>query len=260
MKSKSKLIFNLHDFYSLCPSFNLIDSNGYFCNIPSKEKCNTCLKINSYASPSLHSNTSISSWRNLWHEFFIHCDEIVCFSESSRTLLLKAYKAINLKKIKVVPHRLPKDFYPSKILLKENKTMVIGVVGNIRFNKGSKILAQLAEEISDKSLDIKIVIIGSTDIYTDKSLINVTGEYNQKNLPQLITDSGANILFFPSIWPETFSYVVQELMHYNLPIACFNLGAPAERIASYKKGLIINSMQPKVILNNLVKFHRKIYG
>jgi len=138
--------------------------------------------------------------------------------------------------------------------------MVLGIVGNIRFNKGSKILSQLAEEISDKSLDIKIVIIGSTDIYTDKSLINVTGEYNQKNLPQLIVDSGANILFFPSIWPETFSYVVQELMHYNLPIACFNLGAPAERIASYKKGLIIHSMQPKLILNKLVKFYREIYG
>jgi glycosyltransferase involved in cell wall biosynthesis len=36
------------------------------------------------------------------------------------------------------------------------------------------------------------------------------------------------LCLLPSIWPETFSYVTQELMSLGVPLVCFDLGAPAE--------------------------------
>ncbi len=66
-------------------------------------------------------------------------------------------------------------------------------------------------------------------------------------------------MLFPSICPETFSYVVHELMDMKLPVASFNFGAPAERLASYSKGLVLSSMDPASVLDELISFHRKTY-
>jgi glycosyltransferase involved in cell wall biosynthesis len=78
-------------------------------------------------------------------------------------------------------------------------------------------------------------------------------------LTGLIEKSGANVFLFPSIWPETFSYVVQELMSMSLPVASFNFGAPAERLETYQKGLVLDSMDPATVLDDLISFHRKSY-
>lgn len=66
-------------------------------------------------------------------------------------------------------------------------------------------------------------------------------------------------MLFPSIWPETFSYVAQELVELDLPVACFDLGAPAERLRNYSKGMILKETTASAILDDLISFHRRIY-
>ena len=63
------------------------------------------------------------------------------------------------------------------------------------------------------------------------------------------------MMLFPSIYPETFSYVVHELMAMDLPIAAFNIGAPAEKLRHYAHGLLLFSRQPEDILADLIQFH-----
>ncbi len=45
----------------------------------------------------------------------------------------------------------------------------------------------------------------------------------------------------------------------DLPVASFNFGAPAERMISYPKGLILASMDAAHVLDELILFHSKIY-
>ena len=66
--------------------------------------------------------------------------------------------------------------------------------------------------------------------------------YKRNEMPDIVERNGINIAFFSSVWPETFSYVTQELMEMEVPIVCYNLGAPAERVASYERGLVIPEM------------------
>jgi glycosyltransferase involved in cell wall biosynthesis len=67
----------------------------------------------------------------------------------------------------------------------------------------------------------------------------------------MVEASGANVFLFPSIWPETFSYVVEELMQLEVPIVCFDMGAPAERIRHYPKGKLIPLSDAREILSRL---------
>ena len=59
------------------------------------------------------------------------------------------------------------------------------------------------------------------------------GRYKVSELDKIIMEQGISAVLFPSICPETFSYTVSELIHVGIPVACFNLGAQAEKIKGY---------------------------
>jgi glycosyltransferase involved in cell wall biosynthesis len=258
-KSNCRLNVMTHDFYSLCPSFNLIDMDGQFCNVPDFKTCNKCLSKNSHIGPSYHHSIDIESWRSLWFMLLSMSDKITFFSKSSKDIFLKAYPSLNNRKLAVIPHTVEKLIKAKKINIEKTETLHIGVFGHFMFNKGSHIIESVANEINMQELDIKITLFGTTDRYIDNSVIEIKGDYNKQDLPMLIKKSGVNVVLFPSICPETFSYVTHEIIGLGLPIASFNLGAQAETISKYKNGLILNSYNPKIIIEKLKTFHKKIY-
>ena len=70
--------------------------------------------------------------------------------------------------------------------------------------------------------------------------------------------TGINMFFFPSVWPETFSYVVAEMIALGLPIVAFDLGAPAERLRSYELSRLCAETSGAAALATLAGFHRDL--
>jgi hypothetical protein len=91
-------------------------------------------------------------------------------------------------------------------------------------------------------------------------VVRQTGHYQPQELRKLIVNSGANIMLMPSIWPETFSYVTEELIQLDLPLACFDLGAPGERVMRYPKGHLLTSMDAATVLRELRSFYNNTYN
>lgn len=247
-----------HDFYLVCPSHFLLDHTGKYCQIPELEVCANCLPRNRYGFATLFIERDISKWRAIWGSLLAVADEIVTFSNSTAELLMKAYPQIESAQISIKPHQV--DHLTGRIAkIKQTSSLRIGVVGQIGFHKGAAFIQQLSREIKRRGIDINIVVIGSIEVSCEPSVVSQTGPYRYDELPNLINASGANIMLFPSIWPETFSYVIHELMNMNLPVASFNFGAPAERMSSYPKGLVLASMDAANVLDELILFHSKIY-
>ena len=71
--------------------------------------------------------------------------------------------------------------------------------------------------------------------------------------PSLLGD----IYLIPSVCPETFSYTTEEAMTMGLPVACYDLGAPAERVKKYKKGLIISKIDAQTTLKEIEQFFQR---
>jgi glycosyltransferase involved in cell wall biosynthesis len=136
----------------------------------------------------------------------------------------------------------------------------IGIVGEIGFHKGSHVVQALAKEIARNELDVTISVIGTLDIQCDSKVVRETGPYDHSQLVELIEATGPNIFFFPSIWPETFSYVTDELMQLHVPIVCFDLGAPAERVRNYARGKVIPIAAAELILRDICQFHEDLAG
>ncbi len=254
----ARLSILVHDFYLVCPSHFLLNHHGKYCHIPDSQICNQCLPKNRYGFATLFTEKDIAKWRAIWGSVLTIADEIVTFSNSTAKLLIKAYPQIESSQIIVKPHQV--QYIPeTTISIGQTATLRIGVVGQIGFHKGAAFIQQLSKEIMRRGLDIAIVVIGSIELSCESSIVRQTGPYQHDQLPELIHSSGTNIMLFPSIWPETFSYVAQELIQMNLPVASFNFGAPAERIATYSKGLILSTMDAAKVLDELINFHHKIY-
>lgn len=257
--TSARLTIFIHDFYLVCPSHFLIDNTGMHCHIPDMSYCASCLPNNQQGFTTLFFERDIVKWRLIWGALLAISDEIVTFSKKSSQLLLKAYPQIQGAKISVVPHEV--NYLPCKSpQITNTNSLRIGVVGHIGFHKGSLFIQALAREIIHRGVDVKIVVIGMIEASCEPLVVTQTGPYQHDDLPDMIERSGANVFLFSSIWPETFSYVVHELVKMDLPVASFNIGAPAERLASYPKGLVLDSMEPGSVLENLILFHRNIYN
>jgi glycosyltransferase involved in cell wall biosynthesis len=256
--TSARLRVLVHDFFLACPSHFLIDHEGKHCHVPDVSVCSGCLPKNQQGFATLFVERDMPKWRSIWGAMLSIADEIVTFSHNSSMLLSKAYPQIEKARISIIPHKVTPVFgnFPK---ITNTDSLRIGVVGQIGVHKGSLFIQSLAEEIGRCNSDVKIVVIGAIEAVCDPSVVTQTGSYQHDELLELIEKSGANVFLFPSIWSETFSYVVQELMTMNLPVASFNFGAPAERLATYQKGLVLDSMDPVPVLDDLISFHRKMY-
>ncbi len=157
----------------------------------------------------------------------------------------------------IVPHRV--DYRPARLpSVDPAAPLCVGVVGQISVQKGARIVADLLARIDREERDIRVVVIGALDLRVVSKRLRITGRYERKDLVDLIEANGVNMLFFPSIWPETFSYVVEETMRLRLPIVAFDLGAPAERLRGYDLGRLCAEVSADAALDTLVAFHEEL--
>lgn len=143
-------------------------------------------------------------------------------------------------KSKVIITSLP-DFKNSKDLINtRNKNIVVGIIGAISENKGSKELEKIVNYY--KNTNIEIVIFGSTNIDF------ITNCYSYKNideLNELLLKHNPNMLIELSIWPETYSYTLTLAMITQLPILYLKkngLSVVEERLSIYNKAFSFTTL------------------
>ncbi|MBE6089737.1 MAG: glycosyltransferase [Clostridium beijerinckii] len=247
-----EIIMLLHDLFCICPTINLLNDKGCYCNIPRIEECKECLMNNKLIHYGEYD--SMERWRECWKDFLSQCNKIIVFSENSRDLMEKSYGLIN--NVDVIPHSV--DYMiPLIKKYKTTKTLNIGLLGVLGFHKGIHIIRQMLELIKNENLDIKIILIGSTTEELNHKDFRQIGEYTTDSIPKLVLENDIDLFFISSIWPETFSYTTQEVISMGLPIVSFDIGAPAERIKKYKNGLVLDSFNVKKSLNDIIDFSRK---
>lgn len=252
-----KISMRGHDFYSICPSFNLLNCDNEFCRVSYKNGCENCIAaIQSFQSKRsreilFFGFKTIADWRKMWGEFFSCLDELIVFSHSTKEIFLQAYPIL-AEKIKIIPHEvspLP------KVSVKVHEGINIAMLGNINSTaKGCLVIAEMC--LNNPDADIHLFAVGAYT-HPPQNLV-VTGKYSPAELPLLMEKYQIDIVFIPSICPETFSYTTSEAMSMGLPVVCYNMGAPAERVKKYAKGLVLKTIKPAENLLEIKIFVEKL--
>lgn len=227
-KDRAALEVAVHDFYAICPSHNLLEKGKTYCHVSrDMDRCHACLRDGPFETQP---DFNLGQWRSAWGEFLGRADEIRVFSMASADILRVCYELKDTQ-IRHVPHE---PLAPLSPVQPAAGPMSVAVVGHVAYHKGSEVVRELATLLAP---DERLTVIGSLEGPLPPN-VTVTGVYGREQLPDLVRRHGINCCLVPSIWPETFCYVVQEIMQMGLPLVVFPLGAQAERTAAYARGVV----------------------
>lgn len=252
--NKASLYVYIHDYYYICPTVNLLNKNGYYCGLNNKILCNKCLENNKFNF--YKQCKDIDLWRSEWNDFLENCEEVIVFSNDSQNIIKGVYK--NLNNIVVRPHNV-NYITPIKMKTKIKSSLNIGILGALTYHKGFNIVQQILEIIDEKKLDINITLIGEIDCEEELNYkkFKKTGCYSIGEMDKLVNNNNIDVFLIPTVWPETYSFTTQEIIMMEMPVACLNIGAQAEKVKKYSKGLIIDSFDANVILDEIINFMEK---
>lgn len=236
------MLYLVHDYFAICPRITLLTSDNVYCQTEFDEAvCMECMRSGVSSGAQVASNCDVHRWRATMQRFFERIDEVRTFSYDTKRRMERVFPTARFT---YVPHQ-PLDMLSAVNKLSFNP-VVIGVIGNISVLKGAYKILELAEYLATRHAQVRIVVLGRFEVpAVGYGNLVVHGSYKRRDLPDLVRHYGISVVLFPSIWPETFSYVAQEVMQLNIPLVCYNLGAVPERIADYPHGGVAMSFAPE---------------
>jgi GT2 family glycosyltransferase len=256
-KTTARKYYYQHDFINICPTYNLLNQHGNFCGVPKDiEVCNQCQVKNIYSLRNDNANMKLDKWRVLYENILSLCEVIFCFSQDSKSHLLKVYPAM-VTKIIVKPHTLKNiEKIVDTVDFTENDVIHVGVLGGINYAKGLDVIKSLAQKKLFSSKIFKLTVIGNIYSLPIKNVL-VTGEYKSVDLISIVRKHKIDLFIIPSIWAETFCYTADEIMHLGYPLIVFNIGAPPERVRNYPKGFVVDEISAEAMMNKILEVSTK---
>lgn len=234
------VIASLHDFYGVCPSYNLLDNEGKYCG----GRCTTTggdCKVDIWPSgqvPQLKM-AFIGEWQRKFANFFQSIDALIAPSASTASIYASIYPVLK-EKITVIEHGqnlvFSEPVQPKSEIL-EKKIRVL-VVGNIFNSKGDELIAAIGK--LDSKAKIEFHFLGTTSSKLEGLGIK-HGKYHRADLNGRIQQIKPDIAFFASKWPETYCFVLNEVWAAGIPAFGLDLGAIGERIRSTGNGFLAPS-------------------
>lgn len=228
--------FTAHDFFSVCPSINMIGRDGFYCAKIALEDCDRCLQ----KCPPDYGAISAWQWRQHFAPFLRKARRIFVPSENTKHHLLRFIPDLTIE-VRKHPEPLPASFH-EPLLRRSGEPLRVAVIGGIGPHKGSTVILACAKDALERGLPIRFVIVGTTDKTEMGRLKNVTitGPYHDNELGVTLDALRCHMAFFPSIWPETFCYTLSHAFNAGLFPVAFDLGAPADRIRNAGWGLVLD--------------------
>lgn len=265
-----------HDYFPVCPSLNLIDSDDRYCGVPTLERCRTCAPANAHtrwregsavdpgsdsgADPGADPGAAaipgtdfdMAARRRAWQELFDLADRHIVFSRSALAVLRRAFTLPD-ERVRIIPHLA--DHVAVKPLPPPvpGPVVRVAVVGGLNVAKGAAMLAGMVRLAEAHRLPVQFELFGNIDRRLDSAHFHDNGRYEPEQLPRLLAERGCHAVFLPSIWPETYCYVLDEMVGLGLPVGAFDIGAPAERLRHWPNGFIVSPIAPEAALSALLR-------
>lgn len=254
-----------HDYFPVCPSLNLIDAEDRFCGVPALERCRTCAPANTHfrwregsdtGTAVRGANVDVGGHRRAWQELFDLADRHVVFSRSALAVLRRAF-ALRDDRVRIIPHLADHVTVAPLPPPVPGPVARVAIVGGINVAKGARILEDMVRLAETHRLPIQFELFGNIDRLLTSAHFHDNGRYEPEQLPRLLTERGCHAVFLPSIWPETYCYVLDEVIGLGLPVGAFDIGAPAERLRHWPNGFVVSPATPEAALSAFQKINNR---
>jgi GT2 family glycosyltransferase len=227
--------FTIHDYTPVCPRMDMIDGSGIYCDNRAVAVCESCVSDHG----SRFGDVSVWLWRLTYEQFLQDARKIFVPDEDVKARLHTFLPSL---KLTVRPHPEPvPERLEESIERRPGETLRVAIIGAIGPSKGSLQVLRCAEDAARRQLPMKFVLFGVTDNDKIHDLPNVeiTGRYDEEDLPPLLARGRCHLAFFPAVWPETYCYTLSQAFFAGLYPVAFDIGAIATRIRAAGWGRIL---------------------
>lgn len=229
----------LHDYFPLCPQYQLTDASGRYCGEPDAAGCARCLAATPPQWPM-----DIGTWRAWFGPLLEGASRVIAPSADAAKRVRRYFPAIEPV---VWPHAESRRAAPAR-----RKVLVLG---GLSPSKGMAVVEACARDAQARDLPLDFRVVGPVawPIAGGEALrLSFVGEFPEGSLPALLERERGDLAFFPAQWPETYSYTLSAALDAGLPIVATNLGAFAERLAGRAGTRIVDWDTPAGRLNDLL--------
>ena len=231
------VVYSLHDFYSLCPSLNLLDDNLRHCGGKCTPGTGTC-QIGLWKHQQLPAlkNAFIGRWREMFDAFMDDCDQLITTADSAAGLVASAFPR-QAGKLAVIPHG--RDFdellagarYPGR----GTRARVL-VPGNISPTKGAVLLKAISELDGGERFEFHFL----GNVWPGLEGVGVRhGSYKREDFAAKVAAIAPHFGVVLSIAPETWCHTLTEMWACGIPVVGVDVGAVGERIRASGAGWLL---------------------
>jgi GT2 family glycosyltransferase/2-polyprenyl-3-methyl-5-hydroxy-6-metoxy-1,4-benzoquinol methylase/glycosyltransferase involved in cell wall biosynthesis len=220
----------IHDYYSVCPQISLTDHTDHYCREEGPEQCRKCLQRN--PAPN---GVDIDRWRQDHGVLLNGARYVIAPSHDAASRMRRYLPHANIctePHAELLPIR-PSEPAPTARELSPQRPLVVVVLGALSKIKGADVLEAVASRAAATKAPLEFHLLGYAyrNLKTQpKAKLSVHGPYLDADLPLLLDWLKPDVVWFPAIWPETYSYTLSACVENGLPVVAPNIGAFPERL------------------------------
>lgn len=215
----------LHDYFPICPQYNLNTVQGRYCGEPDLAGCTACL-----AERPAQWGLSITAWRECFKLFLLRADRVIV---PTQDVAQRMHRYFHDLKVQVIAH--PDDRVRIRFSSPTSYRKIL-ILGGLSKMKGLHLVEACAIDARDRHLPLSFRILGFTEEpikQWPEVNLSIHGQYREEELLNLLAIERGDLILLPSQVPETYSYVLSAAMTSGLPILAARIGALVERLSDY---------------------------
>jgi GT2 family glycosyltransferase/2-polyprenyl-3-methyl-5-hydroxy-6-metoxy-1,4-benzoquinol methylase/glycosyltransferase involved in cell wall biosynthesis len=222
--------FTAHDFYSYCTHISLTGSTGRYVASEVAGQCACC--ASNMPAPLFG---TVEQWRHANARWLTAARFVLAPSHDTAQRIAAFAPAA---RVLVVPHTdmaqsLAPETTSAPRPMDPQRPLKIAVIGALSVIKGADTLEAVALEAAKQGAPVEFHLLGYGYRHLQgqpKARLSVHGAYQEEDLPGLLDWLQPDVVWFPALWPETYSYTLSAALRAGLPVAVPDIGAFAERV------------------------------
>ncbi|MFN8459432.1 MAG: glycosyltransferase [Anaerolineae bacterium] len=240
-------VITLHDYWWVCANAQLLTNySGQLCAGPQAGfNCARCALARAgqpHAWPLAPPLAGVLTWRNYLLRRVLHAaGRLIAPTEFVRRWY--AGHGAPAERLVLIPHGLDRPDLPPRPARRSSQPLRLVYIGGLTWQKGVHTLVKAFEGVGewaelwiagDETVDPAYVAMLKAQASPQ---VRFLGQLSRAEVWATLAQAGAVLV--PSLWYETFSFIVSEAFAAGVPVLASRLGTLADRVSDGVDGLLV---------------------
>ena len=212
----------LHDYSLINGSTTLGDREGYFLRDIDRQNSPSLAKLPSWC-------IDLAQWQRMASELIQSAEQVFCPCRFTLEIFRSHYPDANYRYCYHPDWELDAPYPAVAPAISDGDKLRVAVLGMLSREKGADRLDECAIAVRKNGYPIEFVLFGQAYRRLDSSIVTL-GRYEEDELAQLLVAQSIDLVWFPALCAEVYSYTLSHGLRLGLPVLAPDIGAFSERL------------------------------